>query len=97
MSERAFFRDHSVSKVLTFNHVIEGGQIVGHLIRKKQNMMKNQEKTRSISTVLIRIKTEGFSFSEKVRLGLLNLKFHLSFPKTYVDFHDERSFEEKFR
>ena len=44
MSERAFFRDHSVSKVLAFNHVIEGGQIVCDLIRKKQNMMKTKKK-----------------------------------------------------
>ena len=36
----------------------------------------------------------GFPFFGE-GLGLLNLTFHLRFPKTYVDFHDERSFEEK--
>ena len=34
MSERTFFRGHSVSKILTFDHVIEGSQIDGHLIKK---------------------------------------------------------------
>ena len=35
-------------------------------------MMKKQKKTWGISTALIIIKTEGFRFSEKVRLNLLN-------------------------
>ena len=34
MSERTFFRGHSVSKILTFDQVIEGGQIIAHLIKK---------------------------------------------------------------
>ena len=34
MSERTFFRGHSVSKILTFYYVIEGSQSDGHLIKK---------------------------------------------------------------
>ena len=34
MSERTFFRSHSVSKILDFDHIIEGSQIVGHSVRK---------------------------------------------------------------
>ena len=43
MSERMFFRGHSVSKILAFDHVIEGGQIVVHLIQK---ITKYDEKTK---------------------------------------------------
>ena len=94
MSERTFFRSHSVSKVLTFDLVIEGGQIVAHLIKKITKCDEKPNKTWNISTALIIIKTEVFRFSEKVRLGL---RFNLCFSKTYVDFLDKRSFEEKFR
>ena len=98
MSERTFFRNHSVSKILTFDPVIEGGQIVAHLIKKITKWYEKPNKTWNISTALIIIKTEVFRFSEKVRLGLrLGLRFNLCFSKTYVDFLDKRSFEEKFR
>ena len=60
MSERTFFRGHSVSKILAFDHVIEGGQIVGHLIKKITKYDEKPNKTWSISTALIIIKT-GFS------------------------------------
>ena len=36
MSERTFFIGHSASKILAVDHVIEGSQIVGHLIRNKK-------------------------------------------------------------
>ena len=62
MSERMFFRGHSVSKILAFDHVIEDGQIVGHLIKKIAKYDKKPNKTLSISTALIIIKT-GFSIS----------------------------------
>ena len=89
MSERTFFRSHSVSKVLTFDLVIKGGQIT--------KCDEKPNKTWNISTALIIIKTEVFRFSEKVRLGLrLGLRFNLCFSKTYVDFLDKRSLEEKF-
>ena len=66
MSERTFLRSHSVSKMLTFDHVTEGGQIVGHLIKKITKYDEKPNKTWSISTALIIIKTEGFRFLEKV-------------------------------
>ena len=34
MSKRTFLKGRSVSKILAFDHVIEGGQIVAHLIKK---------------------------------------------------------------
>ena len=72
MSERTFFRGHSVSKILTFDHVIEGGQIVAHFIKKITKCDEKPNKTWSISTALIMIKTEVFRFLDKIRLGLLN-------------------------
>ena len=75
MSESTFFRNHSVSIILNVDHVIEGGQIVGHSIRKITKYDKKPINTCSISTVLTITKTEGFRFSEKVRLGLLNWSF----------------------
>ena len=75
MSERTFFRGHSVSKISAVDHVIKGGQIVGHSIRKVTKYDEKPNKTWSISTVLIIIKTEGFRSSEKVSLGLLNWSF----------------------
>ena len=55
-----FFRGHSVSKILAFDHVIEDGQIVGHLIKIITKYDKLPHKTLIISTVLIINKT-GFS------------------------------------
>ena len=72
MSEKNFFRGDSVSKILGVDHVIEDGQIVDHSVRKITKYDKKTNKTWSIFTVLIIIKTEGFSSSEKVCLGLLN-------------------------
>ena len=60
MSKRTFLKGRSVSKILAFDHVIEGGQIVGHLINKITKYDKKINKTLSISTALIIIKT-GFS------------------------------------
>ena len=48
-----FFRGHSVSKILAFDHVIEDGQIVGHLIKKITKYDKKPNKTLGISTALI--------------------------------------------
>ena len=42
MSERTFFRGHIVSKILTFDHVIESGQIVAHAIKKITKYDKKQ-------------------------------------------------------
>ena len=75
MSERTLLRSYIVSKILDADHIIEGGQIVGHSIRKITKYDEKPNKTWSISTVLIITKTEGFRFSEKVRLGLLNWSF----------------------
>ena len=75
MSERTFFRGHSVSKILTFDHVIEGGLIIAHIIKKITKYDEKPNKTWSIFTALIIIKTEVFQFSEKVRLGLSNWPF----------------------
>ena len=72
MSERTFFRGHSVSKILNFCHFIEGSQIVAHMIKKITKYNEKSNKTWSISTTLIIIKTEVFRFSENVRLGILN-------------------------
>ena len=81
-----FFRGHSVLKILTFDHVIEGGQIVGYLIKKTKKYDKKPNKTLSISTALIIIKIEGFWFSEKFRLGFLNWPFGFQ-PKISFVFH----------
>ena len=43
MLERTFFRGHSVSKILAFDHVTEGGQIVGHLIINSKIWPKTKE------------------------------------------------------
>ena len=59
-----FFRGHSVSKILAFDHVIEDGQIVGHLIKKLAKYDKKPNKTLSISTALIIIKTVFSIFGE---------------------------------
>ena len=75
MSERTFFRDHSASKISAVDHVIKGGQIVDHSITKVTKYDETPNKTWSISTVLIIIRTEGFSSSEKFRLDLLNWSF----------------------
>ena len=72
MSERMFFRGHSVSKILAFDHVIEGGQIVGHLIKKITKYDKKTNKTLSISTALI------IQFLENVRFGLFKLTIWIS-------------------
>ena len=72
MSERKFFRGDSISKILGVDHIIEDGQIVDHSVRKIAKYDKKPNKTWSIFTVLIIIKTEGFSSSEKVCIGLLN-------------------------
>ena len=72
MSERTFFRGHIVSKILTFDHVFEGGSIIAQIIKKITKYDEKPNKTWSIFTALIIIKTEVFQFSEKVRLGLLN-------------------------
>ena len=37
MSERAFFRGHSVSKILTFDHVIEGVELNVNSIQVKES------------------------------------------------------------
>ena len=71
MSERTFFRGHS-GQILNFCHVIEGGQIVAHMIKKITKYNEKPSKIWSISTALIIIKTEVFRFSESVRLGILN-------------------------
>ena len=57
MSERAFLRAHSASKILAFDHVIEGGQIAGHPIMKITKYDEKPNKTWSISTILIIMKT----------------------------------------
>ena len=44
MLERTFFRGHSISKMLGVDHIIEGGQIVDHSIRKITKHNKNQLK-----------------------------------------------------
>ena len=62
MSERTFFRGHSVSKIVTFDHVIEGGQIVAHINKKITKYDEKPNKTSSISTALIIIKTEFLDF-----------------------------------
>ena len=48
MSLRTFFRSHSVSKILGIAHVTEGGQIVGHSVRKITKYNKKTNKSRSI-------------------------------------------------
>ena len=75
MSERTFFRGHIASRISAVDHVIKGGQIVDHSIRNVTKYDEKPNKTRSISTVLIKIKTEGFMSSEKGRLDLLNWSF----------------------
>ena len=60
MSERTFFRGDSVSKILIFDHVIESGQIVAHIIKKTTKYDEKPNKTWSISNALIIIKS-GFS------------------------------------
>ena len=47
--------------------LVKGDQIVGHLIKKIAKYDEKPNKTWTISTALIIIKTEGFRFSEKVR------------------------------
>ena len=75
MSERTFSRGHSASKISAVDNIIKSGQIIGHAIRKVTKCDEKPNKTWSISTVLIIIKTEGFRSSEKVRFGLLNWSF----------------------
>ena len=65
MSERTFFRGQSASKISAVDHVIKGGQIVGYSISKVTKYDKKPNKTWSISTVLIIIRS-----LEMVRLGL---------------------------
>ena len=57
MSERAFVRAPSASKILAFDHVTEGGQIAGHPIMKITKYDEKPNKTWSISTILITMKT----------------------------------------
>ena len=45
MSERTFFRGHSISKILGFDQVVEGGQIVDHSIRKITKCDEKPNKT----------------------------------------------------
>ena len=75
MSEKMFFMGHSLSKILGGDHVIDGRQIVHHLIRKTANYDKKPNKTWSMSTVLIITKKEGFRSLEKVCLDILNWSF----------------------
>ena len=75
MSERTFLRGHNASKISAVDHVIKGGQIVDQSVTKLTKYDEKPNKTWSISTVLIKIKTEGFRSLEKVRLGLLNWSF----------------------
>ena len=72
---------HSVSKILGVDHVVEVGEIVRHSLRKKMKYDEKPNKTWSISTVLIIIKTEDFRSSEKVCLGFLDWSFGFQ-PKT---------------
>ena len=74
MSERTFFRGHSVLKSLAVDHVIEGKVVKLMTLIKENNEIWWKAKW-SISTVLITIKTERFRSLEKVRLGLLNWSF----------------------
>ena len=75
MLERTFFVGHNVSKMLGFDHVAEGGEIIHHSLSKKTKYDEKPNKTWSISTVLIIIKTEGFRISEKVCFDFLNWLF----------------------
>ena len=45
MSERAFVRAPSASKILAFDHVTEGGQIAGHPIMKITKYDEKPNKT----------------------------------------------------
>ena len=74
MLERTFLADMFL-KILRVDHIIEGSQFIGDLIRKIIKYGETPTKTWSVSTVLIKIKTEGFRSSESVRLGLVNWSF----------------------
>ena len=54
------------SKILGVDNVIKGGQIVDHSKRKVTKYDEKPNKTWSISTVLIIIKTEGMFRSSKL-------------------------------